>query len=309
MCNVNGILLGDFNLNFAKKLDINYSHVRYFDDFELILYDKNLIQLIEFPTWSRIVNNVLLESILDHIYVKDPTLVSGIQSTKPLFGDHLLVSITVRLEKGEPEISMRRDWRKYSKELLLGELSLVDWSSDVDNVQNIWDELESKLVRIVDKITPLTEFTNSKVKTKLPNSIMQKKKKKRLLKQIKKYPTNEIKQKLNSLNCEIKTFYFSQRREAVRKGIVPGNSRSLWSAVNMSKDIGPNEIPSNMYHKDMRVPDSEVANCVAIFFDEKVAKIVKSANIDPMVYNGQKKLDATNSNFMSEMIYLNVSNN
>ena len=134
-------------------------------------------------------------------------------------------------------------------------------------------------------------------------------KRKRLLKQRKKYPTNEIKQKLNSLNCEIKTFYFSKNREAVRKGIVPGNSRSLWSAVNMSKDIGPNEIPSNMYHKDMRVPDNEVANCFAVFFEEKVAKIVKSANIDPMVYNGQKKLDATNSNFMSEMIYLNVSNN
>ena len=174
MCNVNSILLGDFNLNFAKKNDINYSHVRYFDDFENALSDKNLIQLVEFPTWSRIVNNVLLESIIDHIYVKDPTLVSGIQSMKPLFGDHFLVSITIGLEKGEPDVSIRRDWRKYSKEVLLGELSLVDWASEVNNVQNMWDAFESKLVRIVDKITPLTEFANSKVKTKLPNSIKQK---------------------------------------------------------------------------------------------------------------------------------------
>ena len=49
----------------------------YFDDFDDLLFDENLIQLVEFPTWSRIVNNVLLESILDHIYVKDPTLGGG----------------------------------------------------------------------------------------------------------------------------------------------------------------------------------------------------------------------------------------
>ena len=61
----NCILLGDFNLNFAKKNDINYSHVRYFDDFEEMLGDENLVQIIEFPTWSRIVNNVLLESTID----------------------------------------------------------------------------------------------------------------------------------------------------------------------------------------------------------------------------------------------------
>ena len=108
----------------------------------------------------------MLESILDHIYVEDPTLVSEIQSTTPLFGDHLLVSITVRLEKKVSETSIRRDWRKYSKELLIAELSLFDWSSEVNNVQNMWDEFESKLVKVVDKITPFTEFINNKVKTK-----------------------------------------------------------------------------------------------------------------------------------------------
>ena len=140
------------------------------------------------------------ESILDHIYVKDPTCVSGIQSTKPLFGDHMLVSITVRLEKKVDEVSIRRDWRKYSKIVLLDELSRVDWNSDVNNVQNMWDEFESKLVRVVDKITPLTEFINGKVKIKLPNSIKNKINiRKRLLKQRKRTPTDEIKQKLNFL--------------------------------------------------------------------------------------------------------------
>ena len=42
------------------------------------------------------------------------------------------------------------------------ELALIDWATDVNNVQNIWDEFESKLVKVVDKIVPLTEFDNIK---------------------------------------------------------------------------------------------------------------------------------------------------
>ena len=58
----------------------------------------------------------------------------------------------------------------------------------------MWDEFESKLVKVVDKITPLTEFINSKVKTKLPNTIKHKiNKRKRLLKQRKRSPTDDIK--------------------------------------------------------------------------------------------------------------------
>ena len=41
----------------------------------------------------------------------------------------------------------------------------------------MWDEFESKLVKLVDKITPLTQFINCKVKIKLPNSIKNKIKK------------------------------------------------------------------------------------------------------------------------------------
>ena len=69
-------MLGDFNLNFARKSDVNYSHVKYFDDFDDVLYDTNLIQLVEFPTWSQIVYNVLIESIIDHIFIKNLVLLS-----------------------------------------------------------------------------------------------------------------------------------------------------------------------------------------------------------------------------------------
>ena len=71
-------------------------------------------------------------------------------------------------------LTMKRDWRKYSKEALLDELALIDWNTNVNNVQNLWDEFESKLVKVVDKIVPLTAFNNGRIKHKIPNEIKQK---------------------------------------------------------------------------------------------------------------------------------------
>ena len=42
----NVILLGDFNLNYAKKNDIGYKYDNFFDDFDEVLGNVNLIQLI-----------------------------------------------------------------------------------------------------------------------------------------------------------------------------------------------------------------------------------------------------------------------
>ena len=82
--------------------------------------------------------------------------------------------------------------------------------------------------------------------------------------------------------------------------IVQINSRSHWSAVKIAKDKGLDDIPNNMFYKDTKVPGGEVANCFANYFEEKVEKIVKSAIIDPMVYNGKTKFVAAIGNFISQ---------
>ena len=69
---MNTVLLGDFNLDYSKIHDVNYGHKNLFIDFEDELSTFNLILLVEFVTWSRIVGTELKESILDHIYIRDP---------------------------------------------------------------------------------------------------------------------------------------------------------------------------------------------------------------------------------------------
>ena len=76
------------------------------------------------------------------------------------FCDHLLISTTLLLEKNVDEVTIRRDWRKYSKEVLLAELALIDWSTDV---QNFWDHFESNVVKLIDKVVPLTELKKAPI--------------------------------------------------------------------------------------------------------------------------------------------------
>ena len=74
------IILGDFNLDYLKKYDVNYARKNMFEDFENEMSDFNLVQLVKFTTWSRMIGTDLRSSILDHIYVMDPTVISNLTS-------------------------------------------------------------------------------------------------------------------------------------------------------------------------------------------------------------------------------------
>ena len=89
------IIMGDFNLDDSKKFNVNYAQRNFFEILNEIFDNHGLQQLINFPTWERLVGNVIKQSVLDHIYVKDYTLITDINSIKPNIGDHLLVTFII----------------------------------------------------------------------------------------------------------------------------------------------------------------------------------------------------------------------
>ena len=112
----NTFLIGDFNLYFSKWHNDNYARKSLFNDFENKLGDLNLAQIVTFPTWLCLVGNNLKSSILDHIYLKDPTNVTNLESITFIFGDHLLISFNLPKNKSKIETTYKRDWRNYIKE-------------------------------------------------------------------------------------------------------------------------------------------------------------------------------------------------
>ena len=49
---------------------MNYRLAGLFGDVDGILGEHQLLQMVEFPTWSRVVEGNLRSSIIDHVYVK-----------------------------------------------------------------------------------------------------------------------------------------------------------------------------------------------------------------------------------------------
>ena len=69
----------------------------------------------------------------------------------------------------------------------------------------------------------------------------------------------------------------------MRKGILPGNSKSLWHAVNIAKNNTLNVIPDEMLCTYV----VNISESFAEFFNKKVNDIASQTLINPSVYNGQ----------------------
>ena len=172
--NQNSIIIGDFNLDYSKKYDISYSHKHYFTALEDALSGQNLIQLVNFPTWSRSINGVQCSSIIDHVYVNDPTKITTLLSITPPFDDHTLILFSIRSTKIPLRDLYKRNWKFYTKEQLIFSLRNVNWEINNDDVQSYWNTFESRLVEIVDALVPIEKLTQNVNNAKPPNAIKSK---------------------------------------------------------------------------------------------------------------------------------------
>jgi hypothetical protein len=264
------------------------------------LEEHNLIQLVNFPTWSRAVVNVIRESVIDHVYTAVPTLISDLNSFNPYFGDHVVVMFNITSEKPTPVTSFRRSWQHYTKEGLLNMLNNVDWNVEADTVQASWDLFENKLINVVDSLIPVTEFvSNLTKKSVLPLFIKRKiNKRKKLLKQYKYNKCIQTKNQVKILDKEIRSHFNISRTNNVRKAITPGNTKSLWQAVKIARDVHTSNYPNEMFASNVQVPKSELSNTFAKFFDNKIKDVMSTVSYDEQVYNGKRLVNSEDKMFM-----------
>ena len=187
-------ILGDFNLDDNMKFNQSYQNKELYNDLDRMWGNFHLTQVVKFATWSRVINNILKSSILDHVYCADPTVITGLQAMTPPFGDHQLIWFEIEYDQKLPTIMLRRDWRKYTKHNLLSNLEKVKWQLDIEDVQSYWNVFEQELITVVDSVAPLATFSNNNIKNPdLPRAIISKQYyRKRLLKKLKVTPTNGI---------------------------------------------------------------------------------------------------------------------
>ena len=289
------ILIGDFNLDYNKKYDVQYSHKHYFNKLDELIDAKNLIQIVNFDTWSRNINNTLKSSLLDHIYLSNPTKASNLNSIIPPFGDHVLITFAINSESKLNQEVFKRNWRNYSKHLLIEKLNSENLHIDTDDVQTYWNCFESILIDIVDQIAPLekigkikpsNDFTPANIKHKIN-------KRNRLLKKTNSNSTPEKKSLLKTLNKEIKSYFHYSKSKNVRRGIIAGNSKTLWDAVKIANDKNVSRLPDKLFLSGAEIPDIKIASTFGDFFVNKVNTITNTCTLNPSVHNGRRKIFVT----------------
>ena len=98
------ILASDFNLDDRERFSLENRYKAIFELQNEVFNTLQLIQLIDFISWHKVINNVLKTSILDHIYVKEPNFVSNITSATPLIGDHKIITYNISSAPESPKV-------------------------------------------------------------------------------------------------------------------------------------------------------------------------------------------------------------
>ena len=114
-----------------------------------------------------ILNGTRKESLLDHVYVDDISLIQNLSYNEPTFGDHLLVITELILRNVvEQKTITRRDWRNYTRMGLICNLLFRD-GLDTLNVQAMWNSIEHSIIVATDLVAPVVTSDCSK-KLQLP---------------------------------------------------------------------------------------------------------------------------------------------
>ena len=68
--------------------------------------------------------------------------------------------------------------------------------------------------------------------------------------------------------------------------------------MKVAHDINVTTTPNNLYFDGDLIPDDDVPEVFASYFDNKIKKIQEEIKIDSEVYHGKSMIESTNKMFM-----------
>ena len=72
---------------------------------------------------------------------------------------------------------------------------------------------------------------------------------------------------------EIKTHFRNEKKFRIRKGIKPGNNKTLWEAVKLAKDLNIVDLPDQMNLDGTPIPNEDLAEAFAKMFEKSIHQI------------------------------------
>jgi len=95
----NAIIMGDINFDYNKRTDQSYHHRRLYDRWLGLEEECQLIQLVDFTTWSRTCRGQLRQSILDEVFTNNHSLIESVEEGNAVISDHTPVIALLTISK------------------------------------------------------------------------------------------------------------------------------------------------------------------------------------------------------------------
>jgi exonuclease III len=305
------VILGDFNLDHNRRGDPSYHHSRLYELWKETETRHQLLQLVDFPTWSRIDRGTLKTSVLDHVYTNNNGLIDTISELSVITSDHcpILVTLSSKIQTRARK-TLIRNWRDYTKEKLVSTLTQQDWAVKCIEVEDFYDALEQKIMVVFDKLVPLEEKT---IRTECyePVSITNlKRKRKNLFLNAKRRQSAPLFQRCKELSKKIRMIEREARKKKIRDTILAGGIQGLWHGYRLAENKPRTTFPATLSNGDLHfTEDGSKAQAFADFFRRKVETITSQARINPNINNGQLQERAPDKNFFTLQAVKEAMNN
>jgi len=302
--NKRNIICGDINLDYKMQNTNQYHHSKLYEPWLNFTTMEGFEQHIKTPTWSRIVNEEVKESILDHFYsTRENNVLSTVEDTP--MSDHKIIVVTVNKSEDREQNKEKkgtiyvRKWSKYSPEGLKENLRQFNWDKTIKmSVQDHADYLDQNLNLALEVTAPEIklkskekEFNWSIELTKLKRA------KDNLWRRFKTSRDVTLLPKIKKLARDYKHKHFELSKSKTRKPL-NGDSKSFWKCVNQclgKSDISPIPI-INQGNREIR-DDGTKAEIFAEFFRKKVEDL--ETNIQPEIQT-RPEIVIEPSNFLTE---------
>jgi hypothetical protein len=233
----NVIIMRDINFDYNKRTDNSYHHRRLYDKWLSFEGECQLVQLVDFTTWSRTCRGQLKQSTLDQVLTNNYSLIESIEEGNSGISDHtpVIVTLTICKKKEENVKLWARDWKNYSPALLQEKLSLMDWNIDFKAVQDYNDKIEHRIMTVLEEIIPFGwKKVGPKKAQESPTLRKLKRTKKNLMTNAKRRGSAELYEKGRALGLKIRHLIATSTTNKIRNQVLAGGNQGLWNGIRIA---------------------------------------------------------------------------
>lgn len=275
--------------------------------------NHNLKQLVKKPTRHRIVNyqkgKSEQESLLDHLYSNNTTIVKNITNNIMEGSDHNIIGFELEQKHTGEKLNKKiitRDWKYYSKERLNDEIMKqnLDELGNKKDINSLNSGIEQVLRNAIDKISPWKTIRirnrNQIIDTEIEKI---KNKRNRMYKTWKMKKSENNFNKLRSLNEELIETIKRIKKKRIYQKYNPKNPKDMWDKVNLITGKNTANIISIEDEDGLHTNDNILAQKFSDHFSKKIRILRKDIKIEDTGH-GNEMFEL--SEYKNEEIKINI---